>query len=119
MRKGSTFERRVADYLARWWEFADRRVKTGAKDKGDIAGIPGWTLECKYGVRDLSAGVNEARVEAVNAGTRWWAAVIRKPGAVIERSYVVLDLEEWAELARRLEFLERSAIIAGRSIAGS
>lgn len=37
---GSRFERLVADYLRdHVSEFIDRRVKTGAKDKGDIAGL--------------------------------------------------------------------------------
>lgn len=106
MRKGSSFERRVATYLAQWWEWADRRVKTGARDTGDITGIRGWTVEVKYGVRDLSAGVNEARIEAENAGTRWWVAVIRKPGAPVERCYAVMDVEEWVRLVRHIEALE-------------
>jgi len=37
---GSTFERLIADYLAKKVDDRiDRRVKTGAKDKGDIAGV--------------------------------------------------------------------------------
>lgn len=37
---GSRFERRVADYLATFIDDRiDRRVKTGAKDRGDLAGI--------------------------------------------------------------------------------
>ncbi len=37
---GSRFERSVADYLREHVsEFIDRRVKTGSKDKGDIAGL--------------------------------------------------------------------------------
>lgn len=37
---GSRMERSVADYLARWVdERIDRRVKTGAKDRGDLAGL--------------------------------------------------------------------------------
>jgi hypothetical protein len=38
--KGSSFERLVADYLkANGFPFADRRVKSGAKDRGDIGGV--------------------------------------------------------------------------------
>ena len=37
---GARFERVVADYLAKHVDDRiDRRVKTGAKDKGDIAGV--------------------------------------------------------------------------------
>lgn len=39
-RKGSSFERLIADYLKNHgFPFADRRVKTGAKDTGDIGGV--------------------------------------------------------------------------------
>lgn len=38
--KGSSFERLVADYLkANGFPFADRRVKSGARDRGDIGGV--------------------------------------------------------------------------------
>jgi hypothetical protein len=38
--KGSSFERLAADYLkANGFPFADRRVKNGAKDRGDIGGV--------------------------------------------------------------------------------
>jgi hypothetical protein len=50
---GAKFERDVADWLARHVDDRiDRRVKTGAKDKGDIAGIRHMgarvDLETKY-----------------------------------------------------------------------
>lgn len=56
---GSRFERLVADYLAEHVDDRiDRRVKTGAKDRGDIAGLRHMggrvVVECKdYGGRTL------------------------------------------------------------------
>ena len=49
---GTRFERLVADYLAQHVDDRiDRRVKTGAKDRGDIAGVRHMggrvVLECK------------------------------------------------------------------------
>lgn len=39
-KKGSAFERQTADYWRdNWSPFIDRRVKTGAKDKGDLANV--------------------------------------------------------------------------------
>ena len=70
---GSDFERRVADYLAATVDDRiDRRVKTGAKDKGDIAGLRHMggrvVLEVKdYGGRLLPGPwINEAEVERGN-----------------------------------------------------
>lgn len=70
---GSRFEREVADYLAEHVDDRiDRRVKGGAKDKGDIGGLRHMgekiAVEAKnYGGR-LHAGpwINEAHIAAGN-----------------------------------------------------
>lgn len=69
---GSSFERLVADYLASVVDDRiDRRVKTGAKDKGDIAGVrvhgQRVVLEAKNTARvNLGSWAAEAEVERVN-----------------------------------------------------
>jgi hypothetical protein len=71
---GATFERQVADYLAAEVDDRiDRRVKTGAKDKGDIGGIRlrghRVVVECKNTVRtDLAGWIAEAQIQADNDG---------------------------------------------------
>lgn len=55
---GASFERLVADYLAETVDDRiDRRVKTGAKDKGDIAGVR------VHGQRVVIEAKNTARIE--------------------------------------------------------
>jgi len=68
---GSAAERAVADYLARQLEDdrIDRRVKTGAKDTGDIGGVrihqQRMVIEVKNCAKtSLSAWVAEAHTEA-------------------------------------------------------
>lgn len=78
---GTRFERSVADWLAAHVDDRiDRRVKTGGKDKGDLAG---WrhpdgrriVAELKDTARlDLSGWVREAETERVNDGAA--AAVV-------------------------------------------
>lgn len=70
---GPAFERLIADYLAAYVDDRiDRRVKTGAKDKGDIANLRtehGARLvgECKDSVTmALAAWLTEAEVERIN-----------------------------------------------------
>lgn len=70
---GSTFERRIADCLAQHVDDRiDRRVKTGAKDKGDIGGLRAMggrvVVECKDYGGELRTGVwlTEADVERGN-----------------------------------------------------
>ena len=70
---GARFERSIADHLAaRVSEFVDRRVKTGAKDRGDIANLRSThglriVVECKDTARlELSQWRAEAELEAGN-----------------------------------------------------
>lgn len=85
-RKGSSFERVVADYLIKAWDDRiDRRVKTGAKDKGDIAnfriGPHRLVIECKnVKAMALSSWVEEARVEALNDGAIAGVVVHKRRG---------------------------------------
>lgn len=70
--KGSTFERSIADYLAKHVDDRiDRRVKTGAKDRGDIAGLRHMghriVLECKNTAKIALGGwATEAETERGN-----------------------------------------------------
>lgn len=70
--KGSTFERSIADYLAKWVDDRiDRRVKNGAKDRGDIAGLRHMghriVLECKNTAKlALGGWATEAETERGN-----------------------------------------------------
>ncbi|GMA26169.1 hypothetical protein GCM10025864_39280 [Luteimicrobium album] len=70
---GSRFERVIADYLAEHVDDRiDRRVKTGAKDRGDIAGLRHMggrvVVECKDYAGSLVAAqwVREAEIERGN-----------------------------------------------------
>ena len=69
---GTAFERLIADYLARHVDDRiDRRVKTGAKDRGDIAGLRHMggrvVVECKNTSRpNLGVWANEAEIERGN-----------------------------------------------------
>lgn len=69
---GTTFERQIADTLAQHVDDRiDRRVKTGAKDKGDIAGLrvhnQRVTIECKNTTKtSLGTWIKEAHTEAEN-----------------------------------------------------
>ena len=73
-RKGSSFERLIADCFKKHVsKYIDRKVKTGAKDTGDIANLetPGgkWhiVVECKNVAKaNLGGWANEAEVERQN-----------------------------------------------------
>lgn len=69
---GARFERQIADALAAHVDDRiDRRVKSGSKDRGDIAGLRHMgqrvVIECKDTAKlSLGTWVNEAEVERGN-----------------------------------------------------
>lgn len=67
--KGTAWESEVVRFLREWWPAAERRALAGAKDLGDITGIPGVTFECKN-VRTAAypEWVRQAEAERDNAG---------------------------------------------------
>lgn len=103
---GSRFERLIADYLAETVDDRiDRRVKTGAADKGDIAGLRLATgvrvaIECKDVAKlDLSGWVGEAEAERVN--DRAAAAVVvhkRRGHGSAAHQYVTMTLRDLVAL---------------------
>ena len=100
---GTRFESAIVDYLAsRGWRHAERRAKTGALDKGDIAGIPGVVIEAKDVAKiTLAEFLREAQVEAENAGALVGAAWIKRRGkASPADAYVVMDGETFTHLLR-------------------
>ena len=83
---GARFERSIADCLAAWVdERIDRRVKTGRKDRGDIAalrhGPARVVVECKDVTRlDLPGWLREAEVERGNDDALVGLVVHKKRG---------------------------------------
>ena len=94
---GSRFERAIADYLAAHVsDLIDRRVKTGAKDKGDIAGLRHMgkrvVLECKdYGGRMLAGPwLREVDIERGNDDAAIGAVVVKRRATTDPGDQVVL-----------------------------
>lgn len=116
-RKGASFERLIADYLGARTDspYIDRRVKTGAADKGDIAnfyvGSHKVVVECKNLKRtDLAQGLTEAQKEAVNDGALAGIYVKKRRGkGKAEDQYAILTLGD-------LMTLLEAATMAGGSV---
>lgn len=85
---GASFERLMADYFA--WALdddrIDRRVKTGAKDKGDIAGVrmrgKRVVIECKDygGQHKLPEWLKEAETERGNDDAAYGVVIWKRRG---------------------------------------
>lgn len=104
---GSSFERAQADWLAERLndDRIDRRVKTGAKDRGDIAGvrIPGGrvVIEVKdYGGRILAAEwIAEAHTEAANDDAAVGVVMAKRRGTTDpSKQWVLMTVDDFAIL---------------------
>lgn len=98
-------ERDTADYLAEHVDDRiDRRVKTGANDKGDIAGVrvhgQRVVLECKNTARiNLGGWATEAEVERVNDSALATAVVHKRHGkADPADQWVTMTLRDFVSL---------------------
>lgn len=107
--KGATFERLIADYLAFALKspYIDRRVKQGAKDRGDIAGVrvdgQSIAIECKN-VRSQALGtwITEAQREAVNDGALMGIVIHKRRGKGLARDqFVTMTVSDLVLLMNR------------------
>ena len=85
--KGTSFEKQVAEYMAKRLEDGriERRVRYGAKDRGDIAGVQlrgkPVVIECKnHAKTELAAWLAEAETERGNADAEFAFVVHKRRG---------------------------------------
>lgn len=97
--KGARWERRLADWLQdHGYPHADRRVKTGRNDKGDIGGVP-FTVEAKNcKALDLAGWLDEAEKESENAGTTRFVVCFPRRNRQVGDGYCLMPIWLMAEL---------------------
>lgn len=101
-RKGATFEKSIADYLATQLQDdrIERRVTNGNKDRGDIASVRlnghRIVIECKNQNRlNLAGWVEEARIEAGNDDAILGAVIHKRRGtAQPGEQYVTITVDD-------------------------
>lgn len=107
---GSSFERSQADYwAANLDDRIDRKVTTGAKDKGDLGGIrhphTGARLvaECKNWAGQIKAGelIGEVEVETVNDGALAGFGIVKRKGVTDPgQQYVLTTVDHLIRLLK-------------------
>ena len=100
--KGTRWETAIVNYLADFWPHTERRTLNGAKDKGDISGIPGVVIEAKNQNRmSLAEWVDEAETERRNANAAVGAVWLHRKGrANPGDAYVVMTGAQFVALLR-------------------
>jgi hypothetical protein len=90
VKKGNRFARQVAAYLG-----TEPRTLNGTLDRGDLV-HPTWTVEIKCPGRgqplNLSAAMNEAKIEATHAGTDRWCVISRRTGHPLDEAFFTIPL---------------------------
>lgn len=102
--KGTRWETAIVTYLrGEGVAQVERRARTGAKDRGDLAGLPGVVVEAKDAHRvELAAWMSEAKREAGHDGADIgvvWAH--RRGKASPADGYVVMDGATFVRLLRQ------------------
>ncbi len=97
--KGAAWETAVVRWLREHgWPNAERRVKHGILDEGDVSGIRGVVIEAKDVRRlDLRAWCDEAERERKNAGASVGVVVLKRSGTTdVGDSYSIMRTREMA-----------------------
>ncbi len=102
---GTSWETAIVTYLrANGFPHVERRALNGAKDRGDIAGLPGIVVEAKSQNRiTLAEWVDESVTEQAN--DKAWLGVVwakRKGKGSAGDGYVVMTGHQFAHLLHLL-----------------
>ncbi len=93
-RKGTAWESTIVDYLrGAGAPHAERRALNGAKDRGDVAGIPGVVIEAKNAKTvELGVWLDEAHAERANDGADIGVVWFKRRGRTSPAAgYVLMD----------------------------
>lgn len=115
--KGNAFERLIRDYL-RDCGFPAERIPAGmTDDRGDIGGIPGWTLQLKCYPnnvqRAITDGLHDLTVQQANADTAYGAVIVKRRGTTDPGAQLfVCELWNAVPLLRACPVVPRGADVA-------
>lgn len=105
-RKGTSAETAVVNFLrTAGFVQAERRTLNGAKDRGDIAGLPGVVIEVKNCARqELASWVHEAELERNNDGASLGVVWHKRRGKGHPGDwFVTMSGHQFADLLRELQ----------------
>jgi Holliday junction resolvase len=107
-RKGAAWEMEVVRFLRdNGFPEAERRVKNGRFDRGDVTGVPGIVIECKAErVIDLPGYLRETEAERVHADAAFGFTFVKNRRHSTADGYAVLSIDSAVNIIR---------ILAGRT----
>lgn len=102
--KGTAWETAVVRFLREaGLDTARRNAQHGAKDVGDIGGVPHFAIEAKdHATLAFSEWLDQAEAEAANAGEDFGVVVAKRRRRPVGDAYVVMTLETFTRLVQAL-----------------
>lgn len=98
-RVGTSWESALVEFFRERGHNVLRPAQKGNKDIGDIVGVPNWTFEAKNTARlDFAGAIDEAKREAENAGTIWYAALVKRRGKGVSQGYAVMPMHLFLDI---------------------
>jgi hypothetical protein len=106
--KGYKYEVDVCTYLRPFYPDARRYGNQfGRYDRGDVGGVPDWTLQLKDAEQDRwTEWFEAAEKQSVSHSTRWWVVLRKIRRRNIDLSVFAMPLWKGLELMTHLRDLE-------------
>lgn len=107
-RKGYEYESDCCDFVRPEYPQVERNgTRYGPKDRGDLANVTDWTIQCKNTKVDQWTKWFAATVsQSVNNKTRWWAVVRKARNQNVRESLFCMPFWKGLELMAYLRDLE-------------
>lgn len=107
-RKGYEFEVDCCDFVRADYPDVERNgTRYGPKDRGDMANVGDWTLQCKnVKVDQWSKWFTATAVQSTNNQTRWWAVIRKARNQNVSESLFCMPFWKGLELMTHLRDLE-------------
>jgi Holliday junction resolvase len=97
--KGTAWETEVVRYLRDRGFEVERRALTGTQDRGDITGVPDFTVECKNAANQTWAlWMDELERERRNDGAKYGLLVVRRRMKPVAQAYAMMRLDDMVGL---------------------
>lgn len=79
----------------------------GSKDRGDIAGLPDWTIQVKSVARySIPEWLRDAEEQAKNGGTRWFGLALKLTGKHMRLGAFLMPISKFFDLLDYIQELE-------------
>jgi len=101
--KGTKWETDCVELVRRVYPKAIRSPAWGSEDRGDLHDTGPFTIECKAVKSfNLSQFIEEAKVEAKNAGKEFPVVFLKRPRKSTAEGYAIMEIGSFIDLINKI-----------------